>query len=165
MTSSELNNAIEADPLKSVSASLQEEIETLYKGVAAEIEALVSCHLEPLSNHASKGTSYRRIQPLLTELGSIQSKLLAIQAFQRVKDSVSIEINHFLPVATGKEWIYLEGEDCPYCADDIQIEVKAGTTDFYDEDHIRCTECKFESPICADEDGYWIGEVDKTEEE
>jgi hypothetical protein len=165
MTSSELNNAIEADPLKSVSASLQEEIETLYKGVAAEIEALVSCHLEPLSNHASKGRSYRRIQPLLTELGSIQSKLLAIQAFQRVKESVSIEINHSLPVVTGKEWIYLEGEDCPYCAGAIQIQVKAGTTDFYDEDPIRCTECKFESSICADEEGYWIGEVDETEEE
>lgn len=156
----EASNVVMADPLDSVSASLQEEIVALYKEVVVEMEALVSCHLKPLADRVSEGKSYRRIQPLITELESIQRQLLAIQAFERVKASISININGESSAVTSKGWIALEDEDCPNCGETLEIQVVTGETVFYDQDLIRCTECKFESSVCVDENGYWVEQID-----
>ena len=70
---------------KAISDALQREIDSLYKSVAIEMELLLTCHLDTLTNRANNGGSYRRIQPLLTDLEGIQRRLLAIQAFERVQ--------------------------------------------------------------------------------
>lgn len=81
------------DSLRSINASLQEEIDALYRSVAIEMKLMASDHLEPLTYRANNGGSYRQqIQPLITDLQGIQRRLLAIQAFERVLSSLSQEI-------------------------------------------------------------------------
>jgi hypothetical protein len=46
---------------KDVSDALQREIDSLYKSVAIEMELLLACHLDPLTNRANNGGSFRRI--------------------------------------------------------------------------------------------------------